>query len=89
MNDKKPTIGELCREITKAAEETPPVLVLISAFIGLGAAVLYSYRSVWTLAVACLSLSAGDAWGRGMGLLVAGVLMAATAAVWASPKREK
>jgi len=38
----------------------------------------------WMAAAVCLALSAGDAYGRGMGFLVGGVLAAATSAVRAS-----
>lgn len=43
-------------------------------------------HAAWMTAGVCLALSAGDAYGRGMGLLVGGILAAATAGIRAAGK---
>jgi hypothetical protein len=51
------------------------------AFATMAAALLYSSQAAWTAAIVCLSLSAGETFGRAAGFLVAGGLCALTSAV--------
>lgn len=72
--------AELERERERKAELVAKATALRAPAGAWVTAVLFSPHAAWAAAVVCLALSAGDAYGRGMGFLVAGVLATATAA---------